>query len=123
MRPFADVMDASVVLAFSIERVEELPERMSGAEMVTLPAVPETVTASEPVIVRLPPVMPTGAVELMVSEPIERSPPRSVLVEFEEPVAEKMMSESDVKFSVGVPVALLDQLLPADQRVPFEPLQ
>jgi hypothetical protein len=53
-----------------------------------------------PDTVRLPPEMPTGAVVLIVREAMVWSPPRSVAVEFVEPVAEKMMSESDAKLAV-----------------------
>ena len=76
-----------------------------------------------PDTVRLPPEMPTGAVVLIVREAMVWSPPRLVEVSFEEPVAEKTMSELAVKLPVGVPVALLDQLLAAVQESPAEPSQ
>ena len=80
-------------------------------------------TEMSPLTVRLPPEMPTGLVVLMVREAMVWSPPRLVAVSFEEPVAEKMMSELAVKLPVGVPVALLDQLLAAFQESPAEPSQ
>ena len=69
--------------------------------------------------------MPTGLAVSMLSELVERSPPRLVFEVFEafELVAEKMMSELAAKSAVGVPVELLDQLRPASQAVPFEPSQ
>ena len=101
------------------------PLIINGAVMVRLPAPRVVVIAAAvlPLIVKLPPEIPTACTVLMVSDPIVRSPLSWVLVEFEEPLAEKMMSESVVKSAVGVPVELLDQLLPADHRVPFEPSQ
>ena len=69
------------------------------------------------------PEMPTGAVGLIVREEMVWSPPRLVAVSFEELSAEKTMSELAVKLPVGVPVALLDQLLAAVQESPAEPSQ
>jgi hypothetical protein len=79
--------------------------------------------AEVPLIVRLPPEMPTGLVVLMVSEAMDWSPPRLVAVSFEEPVAEKTMSESDAKSAVGEPDASVAQLLAAVQDSPSEPSQ
>ena len=76
-----------------MEKVVALPVTMSGEVMDRLPAAGSVVIAAVvvPSIVRLPPDMPTGAVVLIVSEEMTRSPARFVAEEFEEPVAEKMM--------------------------------
>jgi len=97
-----------------------LPMRAPVVPPLPIVSVPELMEVA-PLTVRLPPEMP--AEELMVSEGIERSPPRSVAVEFDEPVAEKTMGLLSAKFAGGVPPELLDQLSPADQSVPFEPSQ
>ena len=47
-------------------------------------------TEMSPLTVRLPPEMPTASGVSMVNELIVRSPPRSVAVEFDDPVAEKL---------------------------------
>ena len=121
-RPLEAVMESMVVDWFAV-MVVALPARARGEEMVRLPASTVMSWAEVPLMVRLPPEMPTGAVVLIVREAMVWSPPRLVAVSFEEPVAEKTMSELAVKLPVGVPVALLDQLLAAVQSVPFEPSQ
>ena len=121
-RPLEAVMESMVVDWFAV-MVVALPARMSGEAIVRSPASTVMAWAEVPSMVRLPPEMPTALVVLIVREAMVWSPPRLVAVSFEEPVAEKTMSESDAKFSVGVPVALLDQLLAAVQESPSEPSQ
>ena len=83
----------------------------------------EPPTYRPPMTLRLPPEMPTGAVEMMSSWPVVRLPPMMVSLEFEEVFAEKIMLGPESKSAVGEPLASVDQLFPAVQAVPFEPSQ
>jgi hypothetical protein len=80
-------------------------------------------TEMSPLTVRFPPEMPTALVVLIVREAMVWSPPRLVLVEFEDPVAEKTISEPAVKLPVVVPAKSVAQLLAAVQELPAEPRQ
>lgn len=91
-RPFAAVMVASEVDWFAVMVVAD-PVRINGADMVRLPASTVMAWAVVPLMVRLPPEMPTGTepVVFIVREEMVWLPLRSLKVSFEEVVAEKTM--------------------------------
>jgi len=88
-RPFV-VEIVAIEIDWLAVMVVALPARMSGEEMVRLPASTVMAWAVVPLMVRLPPEMPTGAVVLIVSEEMVWSPPRFVVEELEE-MLEKLM--------------------------------